>query len=146
MKKIKPRTSKIIMWLFIALFIYVVYKGVNFDFSAFTYIDTAIFCACIASVSGITGAIITKYYNNSNAENIPKIQTSLYKDTMDIRLKYNEEMMKLKKQYEISSEDISDIELNSPINNISENVLNTAVMELDNKASASHEDITIQNY
>ncbi len=41
------------MWLFIFLFIYVIYKGVNFDFSSATYMDTAIFCACIASVGGI---------------------------------------------------------------------------------------------
>lgn len=140
-KKKKIRTSKLIMWIFIILFIYVILCGIHYEFA--TVIDTSIYCACITSVGGITGAIIAKYYNNSNAENIPKIQTSLYKDTMDIRLNYNKKMMKLKKEFEMSSEDISDIESNSPINDISDNVLNTAVAELDVKAAISHEDIVI---
>ena len=52
MKKIKIRTSKMIMWIFILLFIYVIYKGVNYDFSSVTYMDTAIFVACIFRPSG----------------------------------------------------------------------------------------------
>ena len=146
LRKIKPRTSKLIMWVFIMLFIYIVYTGVNYDFSNITYMDTAIFCACITAVSGILGAIITKYYNNSNAENIPKIQTKLYKDTMDIRYEYNAKMIELKNKYNITSEDICDVENDSPMDDISENIVNTAVNELDSKADGSHEDVEIQNY
>lgn len=146
LRKIKPRTSKLIMWVFIGLFIYTVYSGVNYDFSSITYMDTAIFCACITAVSGILGAIITKYYNNSNAENIPKIQTKLYKDTMDIRYEYNSKMMELKTKYNVTDEDICDIENGSPIDDISENIVNTAVSELDEKATQSHEDVEVQNY
>ena len=146
LRKIKPRTSKLIMWVFIMLFIYIVYTGVNYDFSNITYMDTAIFCACITAVSGILGAIITKYYNNSNAENIPKIQTKLYKDTMDIRYEYNAKMIELKNKYNITSEDICDVENDSPMDDISENIVNTAVNELDSKAAGSHEDVEIQNY
>lgn len=139
----KPRTSKVIMWLFICLLIYVVIEGVNYDFSSVTMIDASIFCACIASVGGITGAIITKYYNNSNAENIPKIQLGLYEKSMKIRLRYNEEMMKLKKQYEMTSDDIAEIESESNMDEITEGVLNSAISELDDKADKSHEDVEI---
>ena len=142
----KPRTSKIIMWLFIALFVYVIYQGVNFDFSSVTYMDTAIFCACIASVGGIVGAIVTKYYNNSNAENIPRIQMNLYKDSMDIRLDYNEKMMQLKQKYNMTDDDVYDIENQSHMDEVSDNVLNTAISELDTKAAQSHEDVEVQNY
>lgn len=142
----KPRTSKIIMWLFIALFVYVIYQGIQFDFSRTSYTDTAIFCACITAVGGIVGAIVTKYYNNSNAENIPKIQMNLYKESMRIRLDYNEKMMKLKKQYQMNDSDIYDIENQSQIDEISDNILSTAVSELDNKAAQSHEDVNVQSY
>lgn len=142
----KPRTSKIIMWLFIALFVYVIYQGIQFDFSRTSYTDTAIFCACITAVGGIVGAIVTKYYNNSNAENIPKIQMNLYKESMKIRLDYNEKMMKLKHQYQMSDSDVYDIENQSQMDEISDNILNTAVSELDNKAAQSHEDVNVQNY
>lgn len=142
----KPRTSKIIMWLFIALFVYVIYQGIQFDFSRTSYTDTAIFCACITAVGGIVGAIVTKYYNNSNAENIPRIQMNLYKESMRIRLDYNEKMMKLKKQYQMNDSDVYDIENQSQIDEISDNILSTAVSELDNKAAQSHEDVNVQSY
>lgn len=139
----KPRTSKIIMWLFIALLIYVVIEGVNYDFPSTTMIDASIFCACVVAVSGITGAIITKYYNNSNAENIPKIQLELYEKSMKIRLKYNEEMMKLKKQYEMTSDDVNEIESESNMDEVTDGILDSAISELDEKSSKSHEDVEI---
>ena len=139
----KPRTSKIIMWLFIALLIYVVIEGVNYDFSSTTMIDASIFCACVVAVSGITGAIITKYYNNSNAENIPKIQLGLYEKSMKIRLKYNEEMMKLKNKSEMTSDDENEIESESNMDEVTDGILNTAISELDEKESQSHEDVDI---
>jgi hypothetical protein len=145
-KKHKPRTSKIIMWLFIILFIYVIYKGVNFDYSSVTYLDTAIFCACIASVGGITGAIVTKYYNNSNAENIPRIQLNLFKDSTQIRLEYNEKMLELRNKYHASESDIMEIENESHMDDVSENILSNAIAELDTKAANLHEDIEVQNY
>lgn len=146
MKDKKIRTSKIIMWLFIVLFIYVIYKGVTYDFSSITYMDTAIFCACIASVGGILGAIITKYYNNSASENIPRIQIGLYKESMDLRLQYNEKMMELKRRYDISQDEVCEIENESNMDDISESILNQAISELDAKALQTHEDTNIQNY
>ena len=140
------RTSKIIMWVFIALFIYVVYKGVNYDFSEVTYMYTAIFCACVVAVSGILGAIITKYLNNSNSENIPRIQMNLYKEAMKIRLKYNEDMLELRKNYNATQEDIYEIESEFNLDDVSDNVLNQAVSELDTKSYESHENVEITNY
>lgn len=142
----KPRTSKLIMWIFIILFLYVIYEGVNYDFSSVTYMDTAIFCACIASAGGILGAIITKYLNNSNCENIPRIQMNLYKQSMKLRLEYNEEMMKLKQKYAVTDEDVCEIESDSHMDEVTESVLNNAISELDEKSAQSHEDVSIQNY
>ena len=139
----KLRTSKIIMWLFIVLFIYVIYKGVNYDFSSVTYMDSAIFCACIVAVSGILGAIVTKYLNNSNSENIPRIQLELFKKSMNIRLQYNEKMLKLQNKYGVTSEEVHEIENNSHMDDVSESILNQAISELDTRAMESHENITV---
>ena len=139
----KLRTSKIIMWLFIVLFIYVIYKGVNYDFSSVTYMDSAIFCACIVAVSGILGAIVTKYLNNSNSENIPRIQLELFKKSMNIRLQYNEKMLKLQNKYGVTSEEVHEIENDSHMDNVSESILNQAISELDTRAMESHENITV---
>lgn len=146
MKTKKFRTSKIIMWLFIALFIYVIYKGVNYDFSSVSYMDSAIFCGCIVAVAGILGAIVTKYLNNSNSENIPRIQLDLYKESMNLRLEYNEKMMALRNRYNATQEDVYAIENESHMDDISESILTQAISELDTKASESHENVTVQNY
>ena len=71
MKNKKFRTSKIIMWLFIILFIYVIFKGVNYDFSSLSYMDTAIFCACITAVSGTTKALRRSNPSNFRRKNCP---------------------------------------------------------------------------
>ena len=139
----KFRTSKIIMWLFIVLFIYVIYKGVNYDFSSVTYMDSAIFCACIVAVSGILGAIVTKYLNNSNSENIPRIQLELFEKSMNIRLQYNEKMLKLQNKYGVTSEEVHEIENDSHMDDVSESILNQAISELDTRARESHENITV---
>ena len=131
------------MWLFIVLFIYVIYKGVNYDFSSVTYMDSAIFCACIVAVSGILGAIVTKYLNNSNSENIPRIQLELFKKSMNIRLQYNEKMLKLQNKYGVTSEDVHEIENDSHMDDVSESILNQAISELDTRAMESHENITV---
>lgn len=146
MKNKKFRTSKIIMWLFITLFIYVIFKGVNYDFSSVSYMDTAIFCACITAVSGILGAIITKYLNNSNCENIPKIQMDLYKQSLKLRLGYNEDMLQLKRKYCVGDSEIYEIESDSHMDEICDSILNQAISELDTKSAQAHEDISIQNY
>ena len=140
------RTSKIIMWLFILLFIYVIYKGVNYDFSSVTYMDSAIFCGCIVAVSGILGAIVTKYLNNSNSENIPRIQLELYEKSMNLRLQYNEKMMELRNKYKITPDEVYEIENESHMDNVSESILNNAISELDTKASESHENVEVRNY
>ena len=139
----KLRTSKIIMWLFIVLFIYVIYKCVNYDFSSVTYMDSAIFCACIVAVSGILGAIVTKYLNNSNSENIPRIQLELFKNSMNIRLQYNEKMLKLQNKYGVTSEEVHEIENDSHMDDVSESILNQAISELDTRAMESHENLTV---
>lgn len=131
------------MWLFIVLFIYVIYKGVNYDFSSVTYMDSAIFCACIVAVSGILGAIVTKYLNNSNSENIPRIQLELFKKSMNIRLQYNEKMLKLQNKYGVTSEEVHEIENDSHMDDVSESILNQAISELDTRAMESHENITV---
>ena len=146
MKNKKFRTSKVIMWLFITLFIYVIFKGVNYDFSSVTYMDTAIFCACITAVSGILGAIIVKYLNNSNAENIPRMQMDLYKESLKLRLQYNQDMLDIKRKYETDDNEIYEVEEKSHMDEVCESILNRAISELDTKSMQANEDVHIQNY
>ena len=94
------------------IFIYTLYQVLHFQFNTDSFVDTAVFCTSLTVVGGILGTAIIQYFKKSATENIPKIQTSLYKDTMDIRLEYNEKMMELKHKYNMTNDDIYEIENN----------------------------------
>ena len=141
MKKKKIEFSKIIIGILFIILFYVLYKGLNFDFNKYVVSDIAFYVTAITVIGGILGSALVQYYKKSSAENIKKIQTSLYRDTTKIRLHYNEEMMKLKLKYEMSDKDVSEFEDQTQIDEISDNVLNQSISEIDNRSSESHEDV-----
>lgn len=142
MKKKKIEFSKIIVVLLFIILFYVLYKGLNFDFNKFAVYDIAFYVTAVTVIGGILGSSLVQYYKKSSAENIKKIQTSLYRDTTKIRLRYNEEMMKLKLKYEMSDDDVSEFESRTQIDEISDNVLDEGISELNNRAAEAHEDIS----
>lgn len=139
--KSKFQFSKLIIIVQFILCVYVLYKAVNFEFNTESYQDTAIMCAIITAIFGVYGTSLIQYFKKSSSENIPKIQTSFYKETMQIRLSYNKKMMELMHKYKMTQEDIYNIENQSQIDEISDNVLNQAVSELDTRASEAHSDV-----
>lgn len=139
--------SKIIIVIMMIIFIYTLYQVLHFQFDTESYVDTAAYCTCLTVVGGILGTALIQYFKKSATENIPKIQTTLYKDTMDIRLEYNRKMMEYKCKYNMTDNDIYEIENQSHIDEISDNILNNAVSELDNRSVDAHTDIdSIQTY
>lgn len=139
--------SKIIILVMLIIFVFTLYQVIIVRPNTESYMDTASDCAALTVVGGILGTAIIQYFKKSATENIPKIQTSLYKDTMDIRLEYNEKMMELKHKYKMTNDDIYEIENQSQIDEISDNVLNNAVSELDTRSSEAHTDVdSVQSY
>lgn len=139
--------SKIIIIVMLVIFVYTLYQVLHFQFNTDSYVDTAVYCTSLTVVGGILGTALIQYYKKSSTENLPKIQTSLYQDTMNIRLEYNKKMMELRQKYNMTDDDIYEIENQSQIDEISDNVLNNAVSELDNRAMDAHTDVdNIQSY
>ena len=139
--------SKIIILVMLIIFVFTLYQVIIVRPNTESYMDTASDCAALTVAGGILGTAIIQYFKKSATENIPKIQTSLYKDTMDIRLEYNEKMMELKHKYDMMDDDIYEIENQSQMDEISDNVLNNAVSELDSRSSDAHTDVdSIQSY
>ena len=62
---------------------------------------------------------------------------------MNIRLQYNEKMLKLQNKYGVTSEEVHEIENDSHMDDVSESILNQAISELDTRAMESHENITV---
>lgn len=143
-KEKKFTFTKIITVICTILFCFCLYKTFTFDYS--TIIDTAAIVCMDTVTGGIFGACVVHYMKKSQSENLPKISTGVYRDTMNIRLEYNEKMMQLKKKYNISDEDVYDIESQGNMDEISDSVLDTALGEINSMVADAHTPTEIQNY
>lgn len=139
----KPRTSKLLMYVFCALFIYAIIFCLNYNYSDSSIQDVSILGIALTVLGSIVGVIVCHYLNNSNSENIPKIQLGLYKEAMKLRLEYNEEMLKLRQAYGVTDDDISEIENDGDMDEITNNIMSNAISELDSRSAKAHEDVTI---
>ena len=96
-----------------------------------TAIDTTVLVTAITVSGSIFGSNLCWYSKKAAGENNYKLRMALYKDSTETRLKYNEEMMKLMKEYDISEEDIEKINDSADIDDMMDNALNDTVNNLD---------------
>lgn len=143
-KNPKFQYSKVLPIISLVLFCAVLIKVMNVDYT--NYFDTAVYVSAITVSGGIFGMIVKSYNAKSKAENVSKIQLGVYHDTMKTRLWYNEQMVLIKKQYGLTDDDISEIEADSPIDDISEEQVIDMKQTLDNFVADSKEEDDVQNY
>lgn len=80
-----------------------------------SYVDLTVMATCITVSGGIFGSTILGYVKKAQSENNVKLKIEMYKVASHERLKYNEQMMILKKKYEFSDEQIMELENDSPM-------------------------------
>ena len=95
------------------LFIWTLLKGLYIDYTS--VYDTTVYVTAITISGGIFGVCLKAYMSKSKAENIYKVQKTMYEDIMDIKLKYNQQMMKLIQEYQISQDEIDMNDMSNPI-------------------------------
>lgn len=143
-KNPKFQYSKILPIVSLVLFCAVLIKVMNVDYT--NYFDTAVYVSAITVSGGIFGMIVKSYNAKAKAENVSKIQLTVYHDTMKTRLWYNEQMALIKQQYGMTDEDIAEIEADSPVNAISEEQVSEMKQTLDNFTMDSREEDDVQIY
>lgn len=121
-KEPKIQFSKLLAIGSFVLFIWTLYRGLYVDFTE--VLDTTINVTAITISGGIFGVCIKSYMSKSKAENIYKIQQSMYENMMDIKLNYNKKMMKLIQQYNVSQEEIDMYDVSNPIEDGVNSVVN----------------------
>lgn len=129
-KEPKIQFSKLLAMGSFVLFIWTLYRGLYVDFTE--VLDTTINVTAITISGGIFGVCIKSYMSKSKAENIYKIQQSMYENMMDIKLNYNKKMMKLIHQYNVSQEEIDMYDVSNPIEDGVNSVVNDMKNNIDN--------------
>lgn len=142
--KNKIQFSKILTIASALLFIWSLLKGFTTDFSA--VYDTTVYVTSITVSGGIFGLCLKSYMSKSKAENIYKIQKGMYEDIMDIKLKYNENMMKLTQQYQMTQDDVDMVDINSPINEGMNDIMSDMRENLNNHLYDTKSEDEIENF
>lgn len=109
----KIQFSKLLTIGSLLLFIWTLLKGLYIDYTS--VYDTTVYVTAITISGGIFGVCLKAYMSKSKAENIYKVQKTMYEDIMDIKLKYNQQMMKLIQEYQISQDEIDANDMSNPI-------------------------------
>lgn len=145
-KRIEPKFqfSKILAIGSLVLFIISLLQGFTTDLSQ-AY-DTTIYVTAITISGGIFGVCLKSYMSKSKAENIYKIQKTMYEDIMDIKLRYNEGMMQLSQKYNMTQSDIDMIDNASPISDGATNIINDMNESINNHLCDTKTEDEIENY
>lgn len=140
-KEPKVQFSKILTIGSLVLFVWSLFKGFTTDFSQLY--DTTVYVTAITVSGGIFGVCLKSYMSKAKAENIYKVQKAMYEDITDIKLRYNEGMMKLKQEYGMTQDDIEEI---TPIDEGVDSVLNDMRENIDNHLYDTKTEDEIENY
>lgn len=142
--KNKVQFSKFLTIFSAILFIWCLFEGFNTHFGE--VYDTAVYVTSITVSGGIFGLCLKSYMSKAKAENIYKVQHGMYEDIMNIKLKYNEEMMKLTQQYNMTQDDVDMADSNSPINDGVYDVLNDMKENINNHLYDTKTEDEIENF
>lgn len=142
--KNKIQFSKILTILSFMMFVWTLYCGFSASFNQLY--DISVYVTAITVSGGIFGVCLKSYMSKSKAENIYKVQKTMYEDIMDIKLYYNEEMMKLIQKYNLNQEDINMADNASYIDNGVDNIVGDMQESINNHLYDTKTEDDIENY
>ena len=126
----KIQFSKLLTIGSLLLFVWTLFKGLYIDYTS--VYDTTVYVTAITISGGIFGVCLKSYMSKSKAENIYKVQKTMYEDIMGIKLRYNEQMMKLIKEYQITQDEIDINDMSNPISEGVESVISDMKENVNN--------------
>lgn len=100
--------------LFVATLIWVLSHPVE------DYEQASLYATALTVTGSVMLTTLIFYSKKSQAENIQKIKAGYYGQTLNLRLKYNEKMLKLRKKYGVDEEIIEEIEDESDFDDVSD--------------------------
>jgi hypothetical protein len=140
----KVQFSKILTILSAVLFIWCLLEGFNTHFGE--VYDTTVYVTSITVSGSIFGLCLKSYMSKAKAENIYKVQHGMYEDIMNIKLKYNERMMQLTQEYQMTQSDVDMVDMDSPINDGVNDIMNDMRENVNNHLYDTKMEDDIENF
>ena len=111
-----------------------------------TVFDTTIFVTSITVSGSIFGSNLCWYSKKATSENHYKLRISMYEDIINDRLYFNEEMMKLKKKYNMTEEDVDDIDNSGEIDELMDDEFNDMHNKMDEDRDIAETENEIEEF
>ncbi len=134
--------SKIITLISIIIFCGCIVRCFCMDIS--TVYDLSVYGIIITSSGALCATAVVWYLKNSQAEKVAKIRADIYRIISEEKYKYNEKMFELKARYEYTEEDISDIEEDSPFEELEQEAMDSLNSSVDDAMDEATSSIEIQ--
>ena len=123
-------TFSMLLFLCTLIYGYVVMTHLIMNESA-TIFDLTFFVSAITITGGVFMTTAKHYYSKSGLQNTTYIRNGVYEQILKVRLQFIEENLKLQKKYNVSQDEINEIEMESPFVEISESFLGGTTMKID---------------
>ena len=140
----KVQFSKFLTIFSAVLFIWCLLEGFNTHFGE--VYDTTVYVTSITVSGSIFGLCLKSYMSKAKAENIYKVQHGMYEDIMNIKLKYNERMMQLTQEYQMTQSDVDMMDMDSPINDGVNDIMNDMRENVNNHLYDTKMEDDIENF
>lgn len=112
----------------------------------FLNVDSSVAMTAIGCAGGVFGSSVIFYLRKSQQENTYKIRISSYEESVKQRLYFNEQMMILKKKYDMTDEDVDNIENQSDMDDMMNDAFSSMKNGIDEAEADSSTPIDIQTY
>lgn len=113
------------------MFVSVVVLSLILMFFQKTILDTSVLITAITISGSIFGTNLCWYSKKATSENVYKLRMHMYHDTVQLRLYFNEEILKMKHQYGVGDEEIYDNDNRGEIDEMMEEALGSMKNRLD---------------
>lgn len=143
MIKKKFQYSKILPLITYFLFCSCIIKCFTMEIS--NVYDISIYATIVTASGALCLTTNVWYMKNSQAEKVARIKSETYKVISEERFKYNEKMLELKSKYRYSDEEISEIENDSPMDELEQDALDKLNTFVDNTMDEATSSIEVQN-
>ena len=108
------------------------------------YEQASLYAVALTATGSILLTTLIFYSKKSQAENLQKIKAGYYEQTLEYRLKYNKEMLKLRRKYGVDEEIITEIEDESDFDDVSNDAFYEGADRIEETISDLQSDIEPQ--
>ena len=123
-------TVSMLLFLCTLIYGYVVMTHLIMNDSA-TLFDLTFFVSAITITGSVFMTTVKHYYSKSGLQNTTYIRNSVYEQILKVRLEFIEENLKLQRKYNITQDEIDEIEMESPFVQLSESFLGGTEMKVE---------------